>query len=291
MFEVYEDYKFVTKDELDSLGLANLIGTNVLRAYMHGYFMDIRLFKKAKEIIEPFNYEQYKRNQIKNIIDKERINRVKVNKLPKINKELAQKILDDVKEKKKPKVDSSLLKDQRFSSLFTNPDYQIDANSEEYRLLNPVVQKANEKTIKTKVSLADDFDQIDDDANGVKKYATSSSSGSENDDDVDESSDDEQELKKVYKTQYNQLKKKSNVTEEKFVKQPKFYEIKNNSSILGSKKNTDILKNEKIKSLPIELRIKSNNKKYNDTIVVQQDSVGNKQMTFVNKWVIYLFFD
>lgn len=34
---VYDDYKFVTKQELESLGLDHLLGTNLLRAYMHGY--------------------------------------------------------------------------------------------------------------------------------------------------------------------------------------------------------------------------------------------------------------
>lgn len=33
---VYDDYKFVTKQELESLGLDHLLGTNLLRAYMHG---------------------------------------------------------------------------------------------------------------------------------------------------------------------------------------------------------------------------------------------------------------
>ena len=45
---VYDDYKFVTKDELEDLGLEHLIGTNLLRAYMHGFFMDARLYRKAK---------------------------------------------------------------------------------------------------------------------------------------------------------------------------------------------------------------------------------------------------
>lgn len=33
---VYDDYKFVTKQELETLGLEHLIGTDLLRAYMHG---------------------------------------------------------------------------------------------------------------------------------------------------------------------------------------------------------------------------------------------------------------
>jgi len=46
--DLYDDYKFVTKKELSSLGLDHLIGTNVLRAYMHGYFVDLRLYQKVE---------------------------------------------------------------------------------------------------------------------------------------------------------------------------------------------------------------------------------------------------
>lgn len=34
--DIYDDYKFVTRPELDNLGLSHLLGTNLLRAYMHG---------------------------------------------------------------------------------------------------------------------------------------------------------------------------------------------------------------------------------------------------------------
>lgn len=43
----YEDYKFVSREELDSLNLTHLIGTNLLRAYMHGFFMDARLYREV----------------------------------------------------------------------------------------------------------------------------------------------------------------------------------------------------------------------------------------------------
>jgi len=35
-----------------------LIGTNLLRAYMHGFFMDVRLYNKAKDIANPFAFEE-----------------------------------------------------------------------------------------------------------------------------------------------------------------------------------------------------------------------------------------
>ena len=44
---VYDDYKFLTLKELETLGLSHLIGSDLLRAYMHGYFMDIRLYNQV----------------------------------------------------------------------------------------------------------------------------------------------------------------------------------------------------------------------------------------------------
>lgn len=39
----------------------------------------------------------------------------------------------------------SLLKDDRFKVMFENPDFQVDEQSEEFRLLNPLVSKISEK--------------------------------------------------------------------------------------------------------------------------------------------------
>ena len=44
---VYDDYKFVTTEELNELGLEHLIGSPLLRAHLHGFFIDIRLYRKA----------------------------------------------------------------------------------------------------------------------------------------------------------------------------------------------------------------------------------------------------
>lgn len=47
-FVVYDDYKFVTRAELEDMNLGQLIGSSLLRAYMHGFFMDVRLYKKVE---------------------------------------------------------------------------------------------------------------------------------------------------------------------------------------------------------------------------------------------------
>lgn len=44
---IYDHYKFLTEEELKRLNLSALIGTNLLRAYMHGYFVNYGLYKKV----------------------------------------------------------------------------------------------------------------------------------------------------------------------------------------------------------------------------------------------------
>lgn len=153
---IYDDYKFVTEKELEELDLAHLKGTNLLRAYMHGHFMDIRLYKKARDAIRPFAFEDYKKKKIREKIDEDTTNRVQIEKLPQVNKELALKLMnvdtdDAVKNKKKKNaavMASNILKDDRFKALFNNPDFQIDKESEEYSLLNPVISQLDKSRSK-----------------------------------------------------------------------------------------------------------------------------------------------
>ena len=50
---MYDDYKFVTRNELEDMNLTQLIGSSLLKAYMHGFFMDIRLYKKVRPPLPP----------------------------------------------------------------------------------------------------------------------------------------------------------------------------------------------------------------------------------------------
>lgn len=97
---VYDDYKFVTPNELDDLGLGHLRGSKVLRAYMHGFFIDMRLYHKAKSIVEPFAYEEYKNKRVRQKIEEERASRIQLSKVPKINRMLAEKLIETKSKKK-----------------------------------------------------------------------------------------------------------------------------------------------------------------------------------------------
>lgn len=76
---VYDDYKFVTEKELNEIGLSHLVGTNLLKGYMHGYFMDMRLYRKAKALVQPFQFDDFKKKKIREKLQEERASRLKLN--------------------------------------------------------------------------------------------------------------------------------------------------------------------------------------------------------------------
>lgn len=63
-FLAYDDYKFVTKEGLQEIGLDNLIGTSLLRAYMHGYFIDARLYNRAVTFVQPHAIKNLRRRKV-----------------------------------------------------------------------------------------------------------------------------------------------------------------------------------------------------------------------------------
>ncbi|XP_063850425.1 nucleolar protein 10-like [Scylla paramamosain] len=149
----YDDYKFVTEDELKQLGLHDLIGSDMLRAVMHGYYMDLRLYNKAKLIANPFDYNDFMKRKVKQKISEENQRGIQTKKLPNINRDLFERLLEDKQEKnkKRAKTAETLLKDDRFSNLFSSTDFQIDKDSVEYQLINPVLSRMDKKKKKQKL--------------------------------------------------------------------------------------------------------------------------------------------
>jgi len=89
----YDNYKFVTHKELAALGLDKLVGTNVVKTYMHGYFIDVRLYEQARLIVNPFAYEEYRERKIKEKIEKERESRIRTGaQQVRVNKNLAARL-------------------------------------------------------------------------------------------------------------------------------------------------------------------------------------------------------
>lgn len=147
---IYDNYKFLTTDQLETLNLSHLIGTtSLLRPYMHGYFVAQRLYEEAKMISDPFVWEEERNKRVKEKIDLERESRIRGTKrtTAKVNRHLAEKLLQRQEREERnqarkalqnnaePK--DTLLSDPRFSKLFEDEAYAIDETSREFQSLNP----------------------------------------------------------------------------------------------------------------------------------------------------------
>lgn len=168
--ETYDNYKFLTMQQLETLNLSHLVGTtSLLRPYMHGYFVAQRLYEEAKLIADPSIWEE-RSKRVKAKIDSERESRIRGNKkvITKVNRRLAEKMIDRVEKNelrrakrvlKKGGNDNTdklvneatgeiedevagLLVDPRFAKLFQDEDFAIDETSREFQSLNPSTRPA-----------------------------------------------------------------------------------------------------------------------------------------------------
>ena len=164
----YEDYKFVDRNELATLGLDHLVGTPALKPYMHGYFLSLKLYDTARAIANPFAYAEHREKVLREKMEKLAESRIRAPKNAavnvKVNKGLAERIAkEEAREKaraeKKAKrkaaaaeeeegaeemdVDedvaekTGLINDPRFKAMFEDPDFEVDEASREFALVNP----------------------------------------------------------------------------------------------------------------------------------------------------------
>lgn len=180
---VYDDYKFVSRKELLAFGLEHMIGTPLLKAYMHGFFMDARLHAKVKAIAEPFAYDKWRKEKLQAKLEAKHGNRITIQRrLPKVNRTVAERLLQS-QDKKRAKSDgaaddaeatvaaasatadafSNPLGDDRFSRMFTSTDFEVDEESEAYRLLHPNAGGAAQKARGKKEDMDSDANSDDDD--------------------------------------------------------------------------------------------------------------------------------
>lgn len=216
--EVYENYKFLDMAQLRELSLDHLIGqTNLLRPYMHGYFVAQQLWEQAKVLANPDMAEQERQKSIQARIDKERESRIRGNKKVaiKVNRRLAEKLAarEEANERRKaqrvlkqggdePQAPTTqatdapaapvsedrpknrLLEDDRFARLFEDEEFEIDETSREFAMLNPsTVPVANPTKTPRRLTAVEEIEMQD----------HPNSDDDDNDDDDEQDSDEEAE--------------------------------------------------------------------------------------------------
>lgn len=136
--ETYDNYKFLTLPELKQLSLAHLVGkSNLLRPYMHGYFVATKLYEQAKLIVNPYAWEEERVKRVKDKVEKERASRIRGTKKVKVNQKLVDKLLKKQENREKVDTKAGLLGDDRFTKLFEDEEFMVDETSREFRLINP----------------------------------------------------------------------------------------------------------------------------------------------------------
>jgi ribosome biogenesis protein ENP2 len=136
--ETYDNYKFLTLPELKSLNLSHLVGTtNLLRPYMHGYFVASRLYEEARLIANPYIWDEERTKRVKDKVEKERASRIRGSKKVKVNQNLVDKMLKKQERREKVDEDMGVLGDSRFGKLFEDEEFAVDERSREFQALNP----------------------------------------------------------------------------------------------------------------------------------------------------------
>ncbi|QPC69677.1 hypothetical protein HYE68_000429 [Fusarium pseudograminearum] len=164
--ETYDNYKFLTLPELKQLSLSHLVGkTNLLRPYMHGYFVASKLYEQARLIANPYVWEEERTKRIKDKVEKERASRIRGTKKVKVNQKLVDKLLKKQENREEVDTKAGVLGDDRFNKMFEDEAFQVDENTGEFRALNPstMVEQATQPKGPTRYQAKDsDDDQSSD---------------------------------------------------------------------------------------------------------------------------------
>lgn len=137
---VYEDYKFLTMNELQQLNANHLIGTPMLKAHLHGFFIEMRAYQKLLSVADPFAYERYRKELIASKLNQMREKRIQLptNKQAEVNREFVNELMKKAGDKNKSgQAAETLMSDSRFGKMFTESEFKIDRNSEAYKLIKP----------------------------------------------------------------------------------------------------------------------------------------------------------
>ncbi len=234
--QVYENFKFVgSKSELEELGLGELIGTDMLKPMAHGFFVPMKLYRRAVEESVPFAYEKYQLEQARKKMEKEResrISKVRTNKKVKVNKKVAERLLEAGRKKgKKAKVAASIMDDPRFSAMFEKEEFAVDEEAERFKLLNPSGVSA--PTTKDKEEVDDDSDEEYLEQFTLVDEEKRDDEGEDESSDEDEEEDDADEVENEVEDEAKKIRKERS---KRKGKRTKMYEIGEGAQVLGAKR-------------------------------------------------------
>lgn len=271
---VYSNYKFLTKQDVAKLGISHLIGTNVLRAYMHGYFIDNELYDKVNLIANPNSVQDERDREIRKRIEKERESRIRstgalTNTKIKVNKEY----VGQLESKLGSEAAENVVNDDRFKEMFEDPRFQIDQDNHDYKQLNPVQSSlAGPKPL----TAAEESDE--------ERMSMKKKNGMSDSEDESESDSEDEREKELYKQKIKEQLKRKQERKKKEREEAKQYMSKIKSvdkaddinSVGDSRRNVSFGKQAKIQNENSKVT-----KEKRDNTRIRKNAIGEGEITFV----------
>lgn len=270
---VYSNYKFLTKQDVAKLGISHLIGSNVLRAYMHGYFIDNELYDKVNLIANPNSMQEEREREIRKRIEQERESRIRssgtiTNTKVKVNKEY----VGQLQNKLGTETAETVVNDDRFKEMFEDPRFQIDEDNHDYKQLNPVASLAGPKPL----TAAEESDE--------ERLSKNKKGNNLSDSDSDSESDsEEEEEKEVYKQKLKEQLKKKQERKKKEREEAKQYLTKMKS--LDKADDMNSIKTSKSLSFEKQAKIMNDDSKVKkekrSNTRIRKNAIGEGEISFI----------
>ena len=166
--KVYDEYKFVSQEDLEMLEAGGLIGTKLVKPYLSGFLMKYKVYEKLVEEKDPFRFERYRKERREKKMEERMASRIigggigrkgrvegggireeeggkKGGRMEEgdgrrsVNQEFRNTLKKKSEKRAKEKVNlvEEMGVEGRFEAMFRDPRYKLDVESEEFRRNNP----------------------------------------------------------------------------------------------------------------------------------------------------------
>lgn len=281
---VYSNYRFITKDDVNKLNIKHLVGSKVLRAYMHGYFINTELYDKVSLIANPNAFKDEREREIRRRIEKERESRIRTSgAVQKPNIKVNKSLVDRLSQKRGDSLASKVVTDDRFKEMFEDEDFQVDEDAYDYKQLNPVKSaKETDEGAAKRIRALTAAEESDEERIALKEGRghgseddSESESDSENNDDEDDKEELDEQTKKRIQKQIASLerRKKEKEASDKFM-----------TKLSVSKSATDGNSEKKVTfGDQVSKLNKEDRAKKDDSSILHRNHRGEAELTFVPK--------
>lgn len=153
---IFDQFRFLSEEELIKVNGGHLIGSKFVKSYLHGFIIKSKLYEKLRLKAEPFDLQKYKEERLRKRLENELDDKIYVKGEKSVKGmgkgNLNKKYIDMMKEKAQRKRRDEddegfegILNDDRFKGLKMDKRFNVDTENEEFRLRHPSLRKGIKK--------------------------------------------------------------------------------------------------------------------------------------------------